>query len=63
MSEERLPYVKPAVLRLRFETDRAVSMMENCKNFGDSSGSNIVPGGTCNDDGTGTDTACNVVGS
>jgi hypothetical protein len=37
--------------------------MENCKNFGDSSGSNILPGGACNDDGTGTDTACNVVGS
>ena len=62
MSDARLPYVKPAVLRLRFEADTAVSQTGNCKNFSDSSGNNIQ-GGTCDDDNTGTSTACNVVGS
>jgi hypothetical protein len=61
MTQRREQYVKPAVMRLRFEADSTVSLMANCKNFNDSSGNNLS-GGTCDNDNS-TGFACNAVGS
>ena len=36
MNDRPVPYVKPSVLDLEFETDVAVSMTQNCKTTGSS---------------------------